>query len=152
MSTEPLYQEIIQFAIDKEQEAVDLYGRMAAKTDRASGKILFQELADMERGHKAKLERLDKKYFESQKLKPIQDLKIADYLVDAELRPDSSYQDILLFAAKREKAAFDLYTDLARVYASTQDVKKMFEVLAQEEASHKLKIEREYDENIFKEN
>jgi rubrerythrin len=33
-----------------------------------------------------------------------------------------------------------------------QDVKKIFEVLAQEEATHKLKLEREYDENIFKEN
>lgn len=152
MSAEPLYQEIIQFAIDKEQEAIDLYSRMAAQTERASGKILFQELADMERGHKTKLERLDKKYFESQKLKPIQDLKIANYLVDTKLRPDSTYQDILLFAAKREKAAFDLYTDLARVYTAVEDVKKIFEVLAQEEATHKLKLEREYDENIFKEN
>ena len=54
-------------------------------------------------------------------------------------------------AAKREKAAFDLYTDLARVYTTIPDVKKIFDVLAQEEAYHKLKLEREYDEVVYKE-
>lgn len=152
MSTKTVYDEIIQFAIGKEQEAVDLYGKMAKRTDSASGKILFNELADMERGHKSKLERLDKAYFSSQKIKAVQNLKISDYLIDVELKPESTYQDILLFASKREKAAFDLYADLARVYAAVPEIKKMFDVLAQEEAYHKLKIEREYDENIYKEN
>ena len=59
--------------------------------------------------------------------------------------------DIVLFAAKREKAAFDLYTDLARIYVSIPDIKKIFDVLAQEEAYHKLKLEREYDEVVYKE-
>jgi len=108
-------------------------------------------LADMERGHKAKLENLDMSYFSSQDLRPVADLKIADYLVDVTLTPESTYQDILLFAAKREKAAFNLYTDLAHAYSSVPDVKKIFEVLAQEEATHKLKLEREYDDNVYKE-
>jgi rubrerythrin len=151
MSTKPVYDEVIQFAITKEQEAVDLYSKMAGRTDSASGKILFKELADMERGHKSKLERLDRGHFASQKIQPIQNLKIADYLIDVDLKPDSGYQDILLFAAKREKAAFDLYTDLGRVYATVPEIKRMFDVLAQEEAYHKFKIEREYDENIYKE-
>jgi len=151
MSTKPVYDEVIQFAISKEQEAIDLYSKMAGRTDSASGKILFRELADIERGHKSKLERLDTGYFASQKIKPIQDLKISDYLVDVELNSGSGYQDILLYAAKREKAAFDLYMDLGRVYAAVPEIKKVFDVLAQEEAYHKLKIEREYDENIYKE-
>ncbi|MEW6443123.1 MAG: ferritin family protein [bacterium] len=151
MSKQPVYDEIIQFAVTKEQEAFELYRKMAAATESASGKILFKELADMERGHKSKLERLDRDYFASRKIKQVMDLKIADYLVDVELKPDSSYQDILLYAAKREKAAFDLYLDLSRVYISTPEIKKIFEVLAQEEAYHKLKLEREYDENVYKE-
>jgi rubrerythrin len=113
------YNEIIAFAIDKEQEAFELYGDLADRAQSPSGKILFKELADMEKGHKTKLEKLDMSYFTSQKVKPPQDLKIADYLVDVALTPDSPYQDILLFAAKREKAAFDLYTDLARIYTMT---------------------------------
>lgn len=145
------YNEIIAFAIDKEQEAFELYSGLADRAQSPSGKILFKELADMEKGHKTKLEKLDMSYFTSQKIKPPEDLKISDYLVDVEMTPDAAYQDIVLFAAKREKAAFDLYTDLARIYATIPAIKKIFDVLAQEEAYHKLKLEREYDEVVYKE-
>ncbi len=151
MDAESLYSEIIEFAIGKEQEAVGFYSDLAARTQSPAGKIMFQELADMELGHKTKLQKLDQKYFSGQSLKPPEDLKISDYLVDVHLEPDSSYQDILLFAAKRERAAFDLYSDLAELYASVPEIKKIFEVLAQEEASHKLRLEREYDDNVYKE-
>jgi len=151
MGIQSTYNEIIAFAIDKEQEAVDLYSDLADRAQSPSGKILFKELADMEKGHKTKLEKLDMAYFSSQKLKPPEDLKIADYLVDVELSPDATYQDIVLFAAKREKGAFELYSDLARIYTSIPDIKKIFDVLAQEEAYHKLKLEREYDEVVYKE-
>jgi rubrerythrin len=151
MGVQSTYNEIIAFAIDKEQEAVDLYSDLASRAQSPSGKILFKELADMEKGHKTKLEKLDMAYFTSQELKAPEDLKIADYLVDVELTSDATYQDIVLFAAKREKAAFDLYSDLARIYVTIPDIKKIFDVLAQEEAYHKLKLEREYDEVVYKE-
>ena len=151
MGMQSTYNEIIAFAIDKEQEAFDLYSDLADRAQSPSGKILFKELADMEKGHKTKLEKLDMVYFSSQELKPPEDLKIADYLVDVELTPDATYQDIVLFAAKREKAAFDLYSDLARIYTTIPDIRKIFDVLAQEEAYHKLKLEREYDEVVYKE-
>ena len=151
MGVQKTYNEIIAFAIDKEQEAVEFYGDMADRAQSPAGKILFKELAAMETGHKTKLEKLDMGYFSSQDLKQPEDLKIADYLVDVELTPDATYQDIVLFAAKREKAAFDLYTDLARIYTTIPAIKKIFDVLAQEEAYHKLKLEREYDEVVYKE-
>jgi rubrerythrin len=151
MGMQSTYNEIIAFAIDKEQEAVDLYSDLADRAQSPSGKILFKELADMEKGHKTKLEKLDIAYFSDQKLKPPEDLKIADYLVDVELTPDATYQDIVLFAAKREKGAFELYSDLARIYTSIPAIQKVFDVLAQEEAYHKLKLEREYDEVVYKE-
>ncbi len=151
MDAQSIYSEIIEFAINKEQEAVDFYSDLAGRTQSPSGKIMLNELADMERGHKTKLQKLDQAYFSGQSLKPPQDLKISDYLVDVELQPDSSYQDILLCAAKRERAAFDLYSDLARLYASVPDLQKIFQVLSQEEATHKLRLEREYDDNVYKE-
>ena len=152
MNNKEMYNEVIQFAINNEQEAVDLYTKMANTTQSPSGKILFNDLADMERGHKAKLEKLNTGYFASQELKAPEDLKISEYLVDVELTPDSNYQEILIFAAKSEKAAFDLYTDLADIYASTPEIRKMFQVLAQEEAYHKLMLEREYDDVVYSEN
>jgi rubrerythrin len=151
MGLKSTYNEIIAFAIDKEREAVDLYADLCNRAQSPSGKILFKELADMERGHKARLENLDIAYFASRELRQPEDLKISDYLVNVELTPHASYQDILLFAAKREKAAFDLYTDLGRIYTTIPQIKQIFDVLAQEEAYHKLKLEREYDEVVYKE-
>jgi len=145
------YAEILAFAINNEQEAIDLYTDMANRTQSPSGKILFKELAEMARGDRSKLEAPDLGRFSSQDIKPPENLKISDYLVDVELKPDSSYQDILIFAAKQEQAVFELYTDLSGVYISTPEIKQMFEVLAQEEAYHKLKLEREYDDVVYKE-
>jgi hypothetical protein len=105
----------------------------------------------MERGHKLKLETMDVEFFNSQELKQPLDLKIADYTVDIDLEPNATYQDTLLFAAKCEKAAAELYTDLAQVYSHAPEVNRMFQVLAQEEAHHKFTIEREYDDKIYTE-
>ena len=80
------------------------------------------------------------------------DLKIGDYLV-AEEEPTGrmDYQDALILAMKKEKKAFQLYSDLA---ASTDDggLQELFLGLAQEEAKHKLRFEIEYDEHILREN
>ncbi len=151
MTESPKYAEVIQLAIDNEQKAADLYAGLADRSDSPAAKAHFEQLANMERGHKMKLETMDIGYFSSQELKPPQDLKISDYLVDVELQPNASYQDTLLFAAKCEKAAAELYTDLAGVYSAIPDVSRMFQVLAQEEAHHKFIIEREYDDNVYKE-
>ena len=151
MTNSPSYTEVIQLAIDNEQDAADLYAALADRAKGPAAKAHFEQLANMERGHKLKLEMMDVSFFQSHELKPPQDLKISDYLVDVELLPDSSYQDTLLYAAKCEKAAAELYTDLASVYANSPEVSKMFQVLAQEEAHHKLIIERDYDDNVYRE-
>jgi rubrerythrin len=151
MTNKPSYAEVIQLAIDNEQKAADLYAGMAKRADSPAAKRHFEQLANMERGHKMKLETMDVAFFEARDAKPPQDLKISDYLVDVELKPDSSYQDTLLYAAKCEKAAAELYTDLASAYAAAPEVSRMFQVLAQEEAHHKFLIEREYDDKVYRE-
>ena len=151
MANTPSYADVIQLAIDNEQKAADLYAGMAERAENPGAKAQFEQLANMERGHKTKLETMDLAFFETRDVKPPQDLKISDYLVDVELTPESSYQDTLLYAAKCEKAAAELYTDLASVYESVPEVSRMFQVLAQEEAHHKFTLEREYDDKVYKE-
>ena len=79
------------------------------------------------------------------------DLKIGDYLVDVEPTADMDYQQVLIVAMKKEKAAFRLYSDMA---AATNDesLKELLLFLAQEEAKHKLHFEIEYDDVVLKEN
>ena len=77
-------------------------------------------------------------------------LNLADYLVNVQITPDLNFQDALIIAMKKEKAAFKLYTDLAD--QTDGELKAMFLTLAQEEAKHKLYFELEYDEHILTEN
>jgi rubrerythrin len=81
----------------------------------------------------------------------VHDLRIAEYLVDVKPSANMSYQDALILAMKKEKAAFRMYTKLAEK-AEDPVVKALFLNLALEESRHKLAFEVEYDEYILKEN
>jgi rubrerythrin len=115
-------------------------------------KDAFLSFAKEENGHKAKLTAI--KEGKLDKLIPsfrIVDLKLADYLVDVEPTPGMSYQDALIVAMKREKAAYKLYKDLA-TKVEDAGLKSTFESLANEEAKHKMRFEIEYDEKVLAQN
>jgi rubrerythrin len=78
----------------------------------------------------------------------ITDLKIVDGLEATSLSPEADYQEILIFAAKREKATHDFYMVLAKEYREKQ-VGKMFARFAKEELMHKYRLETEYDDVIL---
>ncbi len=144
-------EEILDFAIAREQEAHDFYMDLSKKAERPGMEGLFAQFAREEMGHKKKLESVKQGTRSFAPSKQVVDLKIADYLVDVEPSATLTYQNALILAMKKEKMAFQLYTDLA---AETEDpeVKAIFEGLAQEEAKHKLRFEVEYDDMILTEN
>ena len=49
-------EEILDYAIDMEQKAVDLYTDIAEQAQNEHNRKIFLSLADEERGHKSKLE------------------------------------------------------------------------------------------------
>lgn len=142
---------ILDFAIQKEQEAFEFYTDLASRAPTAWMRQAFEQFAGEERGHKAKLQNVRAGGQLLPAARKVQDLKVADYLIDVEPAPDLDYQQALIVAMKAEKAAFRLYTDLA---AATDDagLRDLLEALAQEEARHKLRFEVEYDEVFLKEN
>jgi rubrerythrin len=144
-------EEILDFAIAGEQEAHDFYMDLAKKVERPGMEGLFTQFAREELGHKARLESIKKGARSFAPSKKVTDLKIGDYLVDVDPSATLTYQNALILAMKREKAAFQLYTDLA-AQADDAEVKQIFESLAQEEAKHKLRFEIEYDDMILTEN
>ena len=143
--------DVLDFAIKNEQDAHDLYMDLASKVEHKAMKGVFEQFAQEELGHKAKLLAVKA----GGELKPaegkIQDLKIADYTVDVEPHSGMTYQEALIVAMQAEKRAFMLYSDLA---TQTDDptLTTLFLGLAQEEAKHKLRFEVEYDENIMIDN
>lgn len=151
MSDRTKLDEILNYAIENEQNAVDLYTQLAEQSTNPSAKKAFLMYADEERAHKSKLQNVKAGKRMLVVEENIQDLQIADYTVDVELDENASYQDILIFAMKLEKAAFRLYTDLAE-QTDDSETKQLLLNLAQEEAKHKLRFELEYDEQILTEN
>lgn len=141
----------IQFAIDKEQEAIDFYTDLAGKVKIPAVADELRKLAQMEMGHREKLKNLDVEAFIAQPAKQQKDLKIADYTVKSEVHPDMSWQDIITVAMHRELAAVNLYTDLAALVEDPA-VKRLFENLAAEEQKHKLYLETLWDQDVMKEN
>ena len=142
---------VLDFAIQKEQDAADFYLELGNKMDRPYMKDVFLGFAKEEMGHKSKLMgvKSGKKLHASEK--EVQDLKLAETLVEVELSGDMDYQDALIAAMNAEKAAYRLYTDLASA-TDNADLQGLFKSLAQEEAKHKLRFEVEYDDQILKEN
>ncbi len=143
--------DILEFAIASEQEAVVFYSGLAEQAKNADMKAVFEQFAKEEMGHKSRLIKIkDEGTFEVKNEK-ISDLHIADYLVDVEVKPNMSYEEALVVAMKKEKSAFKLYTHMA-AKAPNSDLKNIFLSLAQEESKHKLRFEIEYDDFILREN
>ncbi len=143
--------EILDFAIKEEEGAYDFYMGLAAKLDRPEIKELFEQFAGEEKGHKVKLIAVK----EGKELMPVEnkvaDLKISEYVVDVDPNEELDYQNALVLAMKKEKAAFRMYTDLSQT-APSERLKNTFLALAQEEAKHKLRFEVEYDDEVMREN
>ena len=141
----------MDFAIEREQAAVEFYTGLAKSIESASSRKIFEEFAKEEGKHKAKLLEVKRSGTMEPATQQIADLKIGDYLVDVEVGPNPSYQELLILAMKREKSAFKLYTDLA---ASVDEagLRDLLLSLAQEEAKHKLRFEVEYDDYVLTEN
>ena len=142
---------ILDFAVAREQEASDFYSELAGNMENEHIKKIFAGFAAEEQAHKAKLLAVKDGRQMVLSDKSVQNLKIADYLADIEMKPDLSTQEALVVAMKAELAAFKLYSDLAD---ATDDagLRSLFLGLAQEEARHKLRFEIEYDEGILTEN
>jgi rubrerythrin len=146
-----LFDEIIRFAIDGEQEAVDAYTTASEMVTRVNAKEMLLGLARQEQMHKKRLESIDRERVADTAIVNVPDLRIADFMDDVTITADMGYQDVLTVAMKREEKAHNLYTTLA---SNTDDaeLRKVFELLAQEEAGHKLALEKEYDEHVLTEN
>ncbi|MDR3610781.1 MAG: ferritin family protein [Ignavibacteriaceae bacterium] len=142
--------DILDFAIKNEQDAVDFYTKYSVLV-KGEIKNVFLEFAQEEIKHKARLTKIkEEKMFEFTQEK-INSLNLTDYTTSANFSIDMDYQDALMLAMLKEKAAFKLYINLAQK-TDVPFLKQVFLSLAQEESKHKLRFELEYDEFILKEN
>lgn len=141
--------DILDFAISKEVEAEQFYLSLCEEELLSGNRELFQDFAGEERKHADMLVSLKAggvvEGVDDYKFKWIKDIKRSDLLVDIAYEKGMNYRDILMLAIKREEKALKLYNDLLE-RADTDNRKKVFKILCQEEAKHKLTLESMYDD------
>jgi rubrerythrin len=135
--------QVLDYAIARERVAYDFYSQLAGWVKRPETKERLREFALQEKQHRGKLEAVKAgkaKIGEDE----IEGFILAD--IDEEVRLDQymNYAALLMLAMKREKEAYQFYMRLASA-VQAKDLQHLFRGLAQEEASHKLWLELEYD-------
>lgn len=144
------FNEIIEFAIRNEEKAILSYGSLAEIARTPGLKKVLLELQEEEKNHKKLLQEITEEKIESLEIKEVTDLKISDYLVEEPPGSDMSFQDLLILAAKKEQRAVEFYSDIERK-VENKELKRLLEFLIQQEKSHKLKLEEEYEKYVFEE-
>lgn len=142
----------LDFAINREKEAVAFYQDLQAMAKFASQKELMGEFENMEKGHVTLLEGVKNNQEPARLSKAVPaDIHLDEYLVSSAPTAEMTYQDILIIAIKKEKKAADLYT---RLNADTEDpaLKDVFGRLIVEEENHKHYFEKLYDRDILSAN
>ena len=141
--------EILNFAIDREKEAVAFYAKLADEATRDSLKQTFIGFSKEEKKHVALLSDIsgNKEKIDSYEFRPVVDLKISDYMVEKEYEEGMPMPEVLKLAMKREEKAVKLYNTLEG-QTDNADAKKVFQILVQEEKKHKLALETMYDDYL----
>lgn len=145
------FESVIDFAIDQEIKAAELYENFRKVIKSKTTKKLLDEMARMERVHEKKLREFKETgtaYIS--KIGEVSDLHISDYLVEKKITDSSPVEDIFIFAMKAEEKAYKLYKKLASL-ETEENVKRIFISLAAEEKNHKYDLETEYEKNYIKE-
>lgn len=145
------FNEILDFAVEREQEAVAFYRKLQDQSKFADQKEMLKELENMEMGHIVVIESIRKKGVNPEDIQKTRNLKISEYMSKDPDEKELNYQSILIKAMKREENSFKLYTEMSMKFPDPE-ISTLFRRLASDEAKHKLHFEQLYDEFISKGN
>jgi rubrerythrin len=142
--------EILAFAIRREVEAAQGYDDMAARASTPGLRELLLELKGEEENHRRLLENVASEGVLEAAAPLAPDMGLSDALADVPLAADLTFQELLIFAARKEKKAVELYVGLAR-RPELAAHRKVFDFLAAQERTHKVKLEAAYEERVLTE-
>jgi len=140
-------EQILDYAIAREEEAARMYTDLSASVARPGMREAFLEFAAEEGRHKARLLEVKRGDLPAVSHESVSSLGIAETLAAVTPSEHMTYAEALAFAIRAEKAAKQLYTNLAELVPA--DLADVFRSLAAEEAKHQLKFETEYDDHVL---
>jgi len=156
MTIETILKQAIQSEVESYElytNAVDMVQADKNPADAEHIKEALRQLAQEELGHRALLEKMlsnpGQMRLQVRKLqaKSIQDYGVGDHLQVRPLGPDATFQDVCIFASKKEQQSFELYRDMAA--HSEGQARDLLEAMAKDELRHKDLVERWYEEVVY---
>ena len=141
------FNEIIDFAIKREKEAVVFYVDLKKLVSFENSIELLDNLEEMERVHIEILEGIRIKTMKNVLLPDVDNLETVENPINLAPSGDMGYHDILILAIQREQESFQLYTRLA-CRSEDDEISKLFLRLATEESGHKAMLEKLFDEDM----
>ena len=148
-------EDILREAIQGEIESHLLYTEAADMVQADHVKQALNELAQEENGHKLALERMLANpasiSYSVRKLQEetVEDYKIGDHLVAQPLGPNATFQDVCIFASKKEQQSHELYRNMAA--QNEGETRDLLEAMAKDELRHKNLVETWYEEVVYQE-
>ena len=142
--------EIIDIAIQREEEAFAFYMDIYGKVSETAVKDTLEFIAGEEKKHREFLVKYRDGGFGVDSLRmndPI-DYRIAEHLEEPEVKADMRSEDVYLVAAHRESRSHQFYSDLARLHTGGE-LNEMLLKIASEELKHKEKMEYLYANTAF---
>lgn len=142
--------EIIDLAIQREEEAFAFYMDMYGKVSESAVKDTLEYIAAEEKKHREFLVRYrDGGYgVDSLRMNDPIDYRIAEHLNEPEVTPEMRSEDVYLVAAHREHRSHAFYSDLAGLHTDGE-LNEMLLKIASEELKHKEKMEYLYANTAF---
>ena len=135
--------EALNYAIAREVEAHDFYKKLSRQVNKTHLKKTLADFAIDEFQHKIHLEAIRDGQVAMHE-DDVGALHIAECLIEIQPHESMQYDELLALAIRKEYAAQQLYLKLSEA-SSEPETKRVFQLLAQEEARHKLALEIEYD-------
>jgi len=145
---------ILKKAAAKEEGTYLLYKNAADKMTDLQTKSVLNNFAEEELKHKQMIENFNAEMLENLKTETAETSRqgITEFLTDTDegLGEQPDFKDVLVYAAKREKKAFEFYNNMSE-QVEDSDLKKLFVWLAQEETKHKEDIEALFWDVMYRE-
>lgn len=137
--------DVLELAISREIQAAELFMELAGRMGNPAMQAVFERLAEEELEHKAQLElEMMKEGIVAKTVGKLVDVGEADYARDFDLDPDVDFKEVLTAVIEKERRSFRFYARVAGIVPN-EDLHDVLLQLAEEEAKHLARFEREYE-------
>jgi rubrerythrin len=142
------FEDVLDFAILQEKAAQQFYTDLEEKVIDNDVRLFYKTLIQEEHLHELKLREL--KRFGYELIEPdIETLRESGYLDAMPVTPEITFAEAVRYAIKKERSARMLYHTLGEM-CERNELKDLFEELAEQEESHANYFRAEYAELLAK--